>query len=132
MIGLITLLLHDGDHVRQGVTAHYHPAVHVVLVNAIAFVPFLLALHWAARGRVRAAATATALASATVLGALAFVHLVGVTNISPALGPVFGMWAHTYRHMGVDAVSWAALVMLLAGQGWVLTHSLRLRASAVR
>jgi hypothetical protein len=127
IIAIVTMAIHDADHVRQAINMDYTIPVHVAALLLSAYLPLFASIWWATHGRLVWATTATALVTGGVLVLLSFVHLVGVEQIWAPLGDVFGMWGMSYWDMGVDAVSWMAFVLLAASYSWLLVATLRTR-----
>lgn len=129
---IVSMAIHDADHLRQAVAMHYPIPVHVAAIFLSAYVPLVASIWWAVHGRLRWAITATALVSGGVLVLLSVVHLVGVEQIWRPLGAVFGMWGMSYWDMQVDAVSWAAFALLTVSYLALLGATLRVRATLNR
>ena len=123
----VVMAIHDADHVRQAKNMGYHMPVHVAAILLSAYVPLLASIWWACHGHPLRATTATATVTGGVLVLLSVVHLVGVGQIWAPLGEVFGMWGMSYWQMHVDAVSWAAFVLLAASYAGLLMATLRVR-----
>ncbi len=101
---ILTITIHDLDHIRQAANWCYTITAALWIVNIAVYVPSLVALilglrrhHWAA-----AATSASALLIAILF---AKVHL-----WKPTFN-VWGMWDRTFFELGADSLSWSILVL---------------------
>ena len=131
IIAIVSMAIHDADHVRQAIDMNYAIPVHVAAMLLSAYIPLFASIWWATHRRLLWATTATALVTGRVLLLLSFVHLVGVARIWAPLGDVFGMWGMSYWEMRVDAVSWIAFVLLAVSYSWLLIATLRIRGAGM-
>src|SRR5262249_14547573 len=133
VVGLIALVLHDADMLRQAREMNYAVPAHVTATYLAAFVPMVLGIWWGWRGRIAASANAAISSSVVVLVAIGFVHLVGPDTVSNSVAGFFGMWAQSYHHMRVDGLSWfAAFGLMVICLGIILVshrEKRRLRSS---
>jgi hypothetical protein len=131
IIAIVSMAIHDADHVRQAIGMNYTISIHVAAVLLSAYIPLFASIWWASHRRPLWATTATALVTGGVLLLLSFVHLIGVEQIWEPLGDVFGMWGVSYWDMGVDAVSWIAFVLLAVSYSWLLVATVRTRRAVM-
>jgi len=131
IIAIVSMAIHDADHVRQAIDMNYAIPVHVAAMLLSAYIPLFASIWWATHRRLLWATTATALVTGGVLLLLSFVHLVGVAQIWAPLGDVFGMWGMSYWDMRVDGVSWIAFVLLAVSYSWLLIATLRIRRAVM-
>lgn len=103
---LLTLVLHDLDHLRQASAADYDIPVRLFAGNAAVYIPTLVALVLAWRRDGRARRWTVGSATVWLLG-FVVVHLVGA-------GSYYGLWATPYPRLGVDALSWVLYVVPVA------------------
>lgn len=127
---ILTMAIHDADHVRQAIDMHYRIPVHVAAILLAAYLPLVASICWARTGHLKWATAATELVIGGVLVLLSFVHLAGVQQVWAPLGDVFGMWGMSYWQMNVDAISWAAFVLLAVSYAGLLAATLKLRREA--
>jgi hypothetical protein len=131
IIAIVSMAIHDADHVRQAIDMNYAIPVHVAAILLSAYIPLFASIWWAIHRRLLWATTATALVTGRVLLLLSFVHLVGVVHIWRPLGDVFGMWGASYWDIRVDAVTWIAFVLLAVSYSWLLIATLRIRGAGM-
>jgi len=131
VIAIVSMAIHDADHVRQAIHMHYTIPIHVAAMLLSAYIPLFASIWWAAHRRLLWATTATAVVTGGVLLLLSFVHLVGVEHIWEPLGALFGMWGASYWKMGVDTVSWIAFVLLAVSYAWLLIATLTIRRAVM-
>ena len=131
IIAIVSMAIHDADHVRQAINTNYIMPIHVAAMLLSAYIPLFASIWWATHRRLLWATTATTLVTGGVLLLLSFVHLVGVARIWAPLGDVFGMWGMSYWEMRVDAVSWIAFVLLAVSYSWLLIATLRIRRAVM-
>ena len=131
IIAIVSMAIHDADHVRQAIDTNYIMPIHVAAILLSAYIPLFASIWWATHRRLVWATAATALVTGGVLVLLSFIHLVGVAHIWAPLGDVFGMWGMSYWDMGVDAVSWIAFVLLAVSYSWLLIATLRIRRAVM-
>jgi hypothetical protein len=131
IIAIVSMAIHDADHVRQAMDMNYTIPIHVAALLLSAYIPLFASIWWAAHRRLVWATTATAVVTGGVLLLLSFVHLVGVEHIWEPLGAVFGMWGVSYWKMGVDAVSWIAFVLLAVSYSWLFIATLAIRRAVM-
>jgi hypothetical protein len=131
IIAIISMAIHDADHVRQAINMNYIMPIHVAAMLLSAYIPLFASIWWATHHRLLWATTATALVTGGVLLILGIVHLVGVAWIWAPLGDMFGMWGMSYWDMRVDGVSWIAFVLLAVSYSWLLIATLRIRRAVV-
>jgi hypothetical protein len=130
ILAIVSMAIHDGDHIRQAVHMHYAIPPHIAIIFSAAYLPLLASSWWTYKGRLQQATLATSTVLAGVLLLLGFVHLVGLDTVSPTLASVFGMWGMSYPAMGVDTVSWAAFILLAIAYIWLLVITMRIRRAA--
>jgi len=121
VIAIVSMAIHDADHVRQAIHMHYTIPIHVAAMLLSAYIPLFASIWWAAHRRLLWATTATAVVTGGVLLLLSFVHLVGVEH----------MWGASYWKMGVDTVSWIAFVLLAVSYAWLLIATLTIRRAVM-
>ena len=127
VIAIVTMAIHDSDHLRQASNMNYTMPIQVAVILLSASLPLFASIWWATHGRLLWATAATAAVTGGVLVSLSFVHLIGVERIWKPLGDVFGMWGTSYWDMGVDGVSWVAFVGLAVTYSWLLVATIRIR-----
>jgi hypothetical protein len=131
VVAIVSMAIHDADHVRQARDMHYTMPIQVAVLLLSAYIPLFASIWWATHRRLLWATSATAVVTGGVLLLLSFVHLVGVEKVWEPLGDVFGMWGASYWDMRVDALSWIAFVLLAASYLWLLGATLRTRRAVI-
>lgn len=99
---ILTITIHDLDHLRQAAGWCYTITATLWLVNASVYVPSAIALALGLRGR-RGAATATSASALLIAILFAKVHL------WKPMFPVWGIWNRTFFELRADALSWSIL-----------------------
>lgn len=100
---LVSLALHDVDHLRQASEIDYAIPLRLFVGNASFYLPTLVALYVSWRRDRRAGSWTIASALLWMAGFFA-VHIVGA-------GYFFGYWQTPYPRLGVDALSWVLFVV---------------------
>jgi hypothetical protein len=103
---LLTILIHDGDHVRQAIGWGYSFPFSLLAVNCIVYMPNLVALLLSRHGRL-SGAIVTCIGGINTACSFAKIHLLGTSN------KVWGPWTKSFFELRVDAVSWWVLVVTI-------------------
>jgi hypothetical protein len=106
-IMILTIIVHDADHVRQAMGWSYRIGPTLWLINMLVYIPngSALALTFLRRG---SAAIATSAGSLLIAASFAETHL-----WRPSL-QVWGIWNRSFFELGVDAISWSILAATIA------------------
>ncbi len=102
IVMLLTILLHDGDHVRQAIHWHYTFTGFLLALNCIVYMPNLIALLLT-RQRRYSGAIVTCIGGFNTAYSFAKIHLFG----SPI--KVWGIWNDSFFKLGADNLSWGIL-----------------------
>lgn len=99
---LITIAIHDFDHMRQAVGWDYTFTTSLLVVNCGVYVPGFLGVCLASMSTL-AGAIATMVGSAVVVIAFLLIHFLGTS------WKVWGPWCKPFWELGVDRTSWTIL-----------------------
>ncbi len=103
LVMLLTIAIHDADHVRQARNWCYTIPLELWFINVAVYLPNTTALLFAAR-RSAIAPLMTSGASLFIGFEFAKVHL-----WKPSIA-VWGIWNKNFFELGADAISWVVLV----------------------
>lgn len=108
---IITIIIHDIDHIRQAIELCYTIGLPLWLVNISVYTPSLIALALIWFGW-RGGAVTTCINGILVGTAFAEIHL-----WRPSI-PIWGLWNDNFFILGVDWISWTILALtVLIGVG---------------
>lgn len=103
---IVTIIIHDCDHVRQALCLNYQIGLNLWLVNISVYIPSLIALFLIFKNK-KSASIATSANGLLVAAAFAEVHL-----WRPSL-KVWGLWNKNFFLLGADAISWSILAITI-------------------
>lgn len=102
IIMICSILIHDGDHVRQAFMWSYSIPVSLLVLNLVVYLPTAIAI-FLTKTRRFSATLVTAFGGLNTAIAFAKVHLLG------AASGLWGIWNEPYVDLGVDWLSWVIL-----------------------
>lgn len=99
---LVSILIHDGDHIRQAFQWSYSIPISLLVLNLVVYVPSAVAI-FLAKNRRYSCTLVTAFGGLNTAIAFAWVHLLG------SFTGMWGIWNDPYKELGVDWLSWVIL-----------------------
>lgn len=101
---ILTILVHDADHIRQAYNCGFIIPGVLWLVNILVYLPNLYALKNSFQSKTNAA-------QATAIGSLLIAFLFAKVHLWKPFFPIWGMWNKTFFELNADAMSWTILAL---------------------
>lgn len=101
---ILTILVHDADHIRQAYNCGFIIPAMLWLVNILVYLPNLYALKLSFQRKANAA-------QVTAIGSLSIAFLFAKVHLWKPFFPIWGMWNKTFFELNADAISWTILAL---------------------
>lgn len=102
LIMLGSILIHDGDHIRQAYNWSYSIPISLLVLNLVVYLPTVVAI-FLTKTRRFSATIVTAFGGINTGIGFAAIHLLGSSS------GLWGVWNDPYKELGVDWLSWVIL-----------------------